>query len=543
MREECLYSLKSVRGLSPTVAVASDECFYAKGASIGSVTCDWSDSLEIVLSSRNCCSCRIAAWNDEFPSSLTLVDRFKRSQMCTFPYGRVASILNTNNTCCTETSDINNNYNDENDNTNDNNHNDNNRNNSSGGSSSSDGDNSRNGRDEEEDEAHMNNNSNNEEGNNNNGDGNDEKENKSTIEEDDAEDEEEDENSEDEENSMMNGNSKNPIEDESVQRYLLDKLSFEDVEKTDAKLSIISNTPYDSIEAQCKHNISPVKTDHFVELINVKSNNSLSDEFSGTESMEYIQYDDHGKLVTDNENWFSNLITIHPQQISNDLETKSNSLNSTSSQLPDSSEVHVITGHDTLSAVICLEEGLADDDSWVEELDHDDFPEESSDGEEITYIERVDDRYYNRNDIDLTLHTIFEESGEDSESEPEKVDSTDLEKYFVFEIGGTHSIPQGVDSVSESISESSSTISEGLDSVKPENSMSEVNSVDLAPSRLEKYFLSGFMGFSKRDSDGSVGLPASNCASSPVHSRSFHQGTRVTPVQGYLHGKGFDAHR
>ena len=32
--------------------------------------------------------------------------------------------------------------------------------------------------------------------------------------------------------------------------------------------------------------------------------------------------------------------------------------------------VKVVTGGDTLSAVVCLEEGLADDDSWVEELDN-----------------------------------------------------------------------------------------------------------------------------------------------------------------------------
>lgn len=97
--------------------------------------------------------------------------------------------------------------------------------------------------------------------------------------------------------------------------------------------------------------------------------------------------------------------------------------------------VTVITGGETLSA---FEEGLADDDSWVENLSHDDEDEDDDDdddddddeddfdtssGEEVTLtcsaaIDQEDElRGYHRAAIDFTLHTIVEESCEDSEVE------------------------------------------------------------------------------------------------------------------------------
>lgn len=185
----------------------------------------------------------------------------------------------------------------------------------------------------------------------------------------------------------------------------------------------------------------------------------------------------------------------------------------------------MITGVETLSA---FEEGLADDDSWVENLsnDEDDLQsnsatDDSSSGEEVTLTcsaatDHEDElRGYHRSAIDFTLHTIVEESCE--ESEPEQgaakkkrpASTTDLEKYFFFGLGDGQSISSNRD---EMFSETSSIYSEGMDSMGGnEETLSKgepSDPADLASSRLEKYFLSGFMGFTavgRRDSDGSVG--------------------------------------
>ncbi|XKL66038.1 hypothetical protein PGB90_009458 [Kerria lacca] len=334
----------------------------------------------------------------------------------------------------------------------------------------------------------------------------------------------------------------------SIKTYLVNKLIFTDneFEKSDSRLivnnlSILSNTPYDSIEAQNKyscnshseiqnyisfkvndldHNVDRmtfVKEDNnCVELINAKTS-SLSDEFSGTESMEYIHYSDNDKSLKEKENWYTNLITITqdmPNEKHSDTKKDDAILESISSyneaESSDKSEVYVITGNDTLSAVICLEEGLADDDSWVEELDRDDFPrDESSDNEENSFMEHEEDvRRFNRCEIDFTLHTIVEESGEESENENDhdRINPTELEKYFVFEIGGSESNAHNQDNDLDSVSESSSILSENLELMKSQETLkNEEDPSDLASSRLEKYFLSGFMGFNKRDSDGSVG--------------------------------------
>lgn len=187
--------------------------------------------------------------------------------------------------------------------------------------------------------------------------------------------------------------------------------------------------------------------------------------------------------------------------------------------------VTVITGGETLSA---FEEGLADDDSWVENLSYededDDEDDDSSSGDEVTLtcsaaIDQEDElRGYNRAAIDFTLHTILEESCEESEVEQNvttkrkdrPASATDLEKYFFFGLGdGT--VPSINSNREDAISETSSIYSEGMESLGgPEDNQQQNDNSDtaeLASSRLEKYFLSGFMGFTaeRRDSDGSVG--------------------------------------
>lgn len=205
-----------------------------------------------------------------------------------------------------------------------------------------------------------------------------------------------------------------------------------------------------------------------------------------------------------------------------------------SSPAPASSPVTVLTGGDTLSAVVCLEDGLADDDSWVEEIsyDEDEFATttatDSSSGEEVTLqatpvVDHEEElRGYHRSAIDFTLHTIVEESCEESEVEQSQptgkarpTSATDLEKYFFFRLGdGT--VPNPGNNREDAYSETSSIYSEGMDSLgTPDNDTITNDNADpaeLASSRLEKYFLSGFMGFpsavgsgERRDSDGSVG--------------------------------------
>lgn len=184
--------------------------------------------------------------------------------------------------------------------------------------------------------------------------------------------------------------------------------------------------------------------------------------------------------------------------------------------------------------VIILEEGLADDDSWVEEVSHDeDEPgattatEESSEDEANNFGDREEElRGYRRQAIDFTLHTIVEESCEESETEPSLAtgspskkprppSASELEKYFFFGLGGDgNSSSMGSREV-DSLSETSSIYSEGLESLGQDEANGSGQSQDRAnnsddflnSSRLEKYYLSEFLGFDqdRRDSDGSVG--------------------------------------
>lgn len=188
----------------------------------------------------------------------------------------------------------------------------------------------------------------------------------------------------------------------------------------------------------------------------------------------------------------------------------------------------VITSAETLSA---FEEGLADDDSWVENLSYDDedndddfltnsISENSSSGDEVTLtcsavVDQEDElRGYHRAAIDFTLHTIVEESCEESEVEqaPRRAkkerpaSATDLEKYFFFGLGDGN-VPALNSNREDAFSETSSIYSEGMESLGGAEDSQNENPEELASSRLEKYFLSGFMGFTggRRDSDGSVG--------------------------------------
>jgi len=188
----------------------------------------------------------------------------------------------------------------------------------------------------------------------------------------------------------------------------------------------------------------------------------------------------------------------------------------------------------TGGAVIILEEGLADDDSWVEEVSHDeDEPgattatEESSEDEANNFGDREEElRGYRRQAIDFTLHTIVEESCEESETEPSLAtgspgkkarppSASELEKYFFFGLGGDGNNSSMGSREVDSLSETSSIYSEGLESLGqdeangngPNQDRSSTGEGFLNSSRLEKYYLSEFLGFDqdRRDSDGSVG--------------------------------------
>lgn len=185
------------------------------------------------------------------------------------------------------------------------------------------------------------------------------------------------------------------------------------------------------------------------------------------------------------------------------------------------------------SGLVILEEGLADDDSWVEEVSHDEdeqsattATEESSEDEANNLGDREEElRGYHRQAIDFTLHTIVEESCEESEAEPSLAagsprkkqrppSASELEKYFFFGLGGDNSGASMGSREVDSLSETSSIYSEGLESLGQEEASptggqdnNKGSNEFLNSSRLEKYFLSEFLGFDqdRRDSDGSVG--------------------------------------
>lgn len=175
---------------------------------------------------------------------------------------------------------------------------------------------------------------------------------------------------------------------------------------------------------------------------------------------------------------------------------------------------------------LILEEGLADDDSWVEEISHDEdeasmttATEESSEDEAANNLgDREEElRGYHRQAIDFTLHTIVEESCEESESEHASASwrrrlasasAPDLNRYLFFGVGADGNSSRELDSLSET----SSILSEGLDSLTREESsqiagVTEISIPEGSKRQDKSYFLSDFMGADqdRRDSDGSVG--------------------------------------
>ncbi|XP_026688890.1 uncharacterized protein LOC113473483, partial [Diaphorina citri] len=89
----------------------------------------------------------------------------------------------------------------------------------------------------------------------------------------------------------------------------------------------------------------------------------------------------------DKEKFKLTLNTSHSSEDITESETSGNTaeldVQSEDDNDDEKEQVRVVTGGNTLSAVVCLEEGLADDDSWVEELDREELPiTDSSEGEQ-----------------------------------------------------------------------------------------------------------------------------------------------------------------
>lgn len=255
---------------------------------------------------------------------------------------------------------------------------------------------------------------------------------------------------------------------------------------------------------------------------------------------------DRVSVVTSDTTRLMRDITVHHTNLQNELDPQAAAqTNETHERLSDdetaqpSGGVTVVSNADTLSAVVCLEEGLADDDSWVEDVSHDEdentSTSNSDSGDEAALPTNREDFAYCRRSIDFTLHTIVEESCEESETEqttkkPRPISATELEKYFFFGLGDGRTVQDD----EEAASDTSSVCSEGGESI-PDNDQpkrSGGDSDELVSSRLEKYFLSGFMGFNqeRRDSDGSGSVGSdSEGRQSPEQRRKRLVRARGTP--------------
>ncbi|KAG6444196.1 hypothetical protein O3G_MSEX003242 [Manduca sexta] len=254
---------------------------------------------------------------------------------------------------------------------------------------------------------------------------------------------------------------------------------------------------------------------------------------------------DRVSVVTSDTTRLMRDITVHHTNSQSDSEPETTvQQNETDERLSDdetpqpSGGVTVVSNADTLSAVVCLEEGLADDDSWVEDVSHDEdeatSPSDTDSGDEASLPTRGEDFAYCRRSLDFTLHTIVEESCEESETEhttkkSRPLSATELEKYFFFGLGDGRNAREDEDAVSET----SSVCSEGGESiVDNEQPKRSGDSDKLVTSRLEKYFLSGFMGFNQEqhDSDGSGSVGSdSEGGQSPEQRRKRLVRARGTP--------------
>ncbi|XP_031625450.1 uncharacterized protein LOC116342095 isoform X2 [Contarinia nasturtii] len=276
-----------------------------------------------------------------------------------------------------------------------------------------------------------------------------------------------------------------------------------------------------------------------------------SNDFYYSEHLPNFENDSFTSSVFDSE-------MLKPRNYSaNQMANTSANINSRSDEnnAKNNDDVTVVTGKNTLSAVVCLEDGLADDDSWIGSGDEeDDFAAATATDSDTEYaedlamcssVDREEElRGYNRTSIDFTLHTIVEESCEESEVEVNdkkrnRMSASELEKYFFFGLGdGKPSHLSSIDTRDDSISETSSLCSEGMDSIgASESSNGDVNA--MASSRLEKYFLSTFMGFSANERDqnsdgsGSVGSDSEGHARSPEQRRKRLVRARGTPHRSH----------
>lgn len=315
------------------------------------------------------------------------------------------------------------------------------------------------------------------------------------------------------------------------------------------------------VPSDTTHIVSEPDTEDDSDSITVRHTNRVSDsEYDSNSLSGYFDHDLSSYFTRSLEADESTPITrrrpIVTNHVNNDDDTKNDSDHfyygtaptrnvKSDSDASKSDDVTVVTGTDTLSAVVCLEDGLADDDSWVEEgsaVDEEEFVTTGTDSdvesaEELTLCAAIDReeelRGYNRASIDFTLHTIVEESCEESELDTSderknRVSASELEKYFFFGLGNGRP-PMATDSSvrDDSVSETSSLCSDGMDSnFDPENTS------DLASSRLEKYFLTTFMGFSSernKESDGSGSVGSDSDSASPEQRRKRLVRARGTP--------------
>ncbi|XP_060801943.1 uncharacterized protein LOC106134708 isoform X1 [Amyelois transitella] len=282
-----------------------------------------------------------------------------------------------------------------------------------------------------------------------------------------------------------------------------------------------------------------------------RSRSARTDDSSRFTSRVMITHD-RVSVVTSDTTRLMRDITVHHtnsqnEPISDTQDEKEQSLASDNEASQPSGGVTVVSNADTLSAVVCLEEGLADDDSWVEDVSHDDDeattasdtdledeatlspgpcpPDGDGRGEDLTYSNGL---------IRFTLETIVEESCEESETEHSEnsspVTKTELQRYFLTSFGDGKNVRDD----EEPVSETSSVCSEGGESIvdnEPPKRNSSGND-ELASSRLKNYFLTGFMGFNqeRRDSDGSGSVGSdSEGRQSPEQRRKRLVRARGTP--------------
>ncbi|CAL4058841.1 unnamed protein product [Meganyctiphanes norvegica] len=170
---------------------------------------------------------------------------------------------------------------------------------------------------------------------------------------------------------------------------------------------------------------------------------------------------------------------------------------------------HFLEGH----------QSLENDDGRLDSIEDESINSESyyseSSGDEA-YERENDLRGYCNRAIDFTLHTIIEESCEESdydrrskEEEHTNMDQSELEKYFFFGLGNgpaeSRKYANEESEYSDTFSETASSIfSEGVESYDA-NFDPDMDPAELASSRLEKYFLTSFQGFERQPSIRSMG--------------------------------------